>query len=212
MNTNALSEFATADAMLDGVATAPARYATALVALVGEGWANRLPIGVKGRPTGDRKEAITEAQEAFAAAGVDGKDALTKRVQRLTYALAIYAANPRKDAEADDKFVTRVKAMRKVANAGDEEAVLAAIAGKAPKPKTPKAPKAPKTAPKPKDEPKVETPKPVTVTDTHNALMAALSAHMDALTAHKANGGTVTKAMVTAAQGKINALLAMIAA
>jgi hypothetical protein len=211
MNTNALNEFATADATLDGVATAPARYANALVALVADGWANRLPIGVKGRPTGDRKLAITEAQEAFTAAGVDGKDALTKRVQRLTYALAIYAANPRKDSEAEDKFVTRVKAMRKVANAGDESAVLAAIAGKAPKPKAPKAPKTPKT-PKVKDEPKVEAPKPVTLTDTHNALMAALSAHMDALTAHKANGGTVTKAMVTAAQGKINALLAMIAA
>ena len=208
---NAIELFVNADAALNSLTTAPIDYAAGLSMLVTEGYAERLPMNVKGKPTKDVAEAKAELAQAYKAKGITSPTAIRNHILRATYAIHILAANPRRESETAEAFVTRCQKIRAMANAGDSDQIAKAIAGstakvtrktKGPKsePKAPKAPKAP------------EAPKPVTVADTHNALMAALSAHMDALSKHSADGGTITKAMSTAEEGKIKALLEMLAA
>ena len=213
---NALTTYAHADSTLDAITTAPAAYAEALTALVADGWADRLPLDVKGRPSGDVADAKREAQEAFRAAGVTGAPALRQRVLRMTYALHILAANTRRDGETDEAYVARVGKIRTIANGGEREAVDRAIKGKPAAPKAPKAPgkrgpgKAGGKAPKAPEAPKAANPAEA-YEAAQNALVAAASAYLDALAAHRKAGGKVTKASAQQVTHRMNAITAALA-
>jgi hypothetical protein len=201
-----LAGFINADNTLDAVADAPRLYAESLAGMVAEGmadvigWREDLP---KGRPSGDRAKMLTDVKAAFRDAGRSDRGA-RDAVTRLTYALAILAANGRRDDETDEAFVTRCAKIRVLANAGDMDAITKAVKGdvrkpvrrgpkassKAPSTKAPKAPKAPASTGD-------------AMTATWNNLTAAVDAFRAAVTAHVDGGGTVTKAM--AQQGKIRA-------
>jgi hypothetical protein len=203
-----LAGFINADNTLDAVADAPRLYAESLAGMVAEGmadvigWREDLP---KGRPSGDRAKMLTDVKAAFRDAGRSDRGA-RDAVTRLTYALAILAANGRRDDETDEAFVTRCAKIRVIANAGDMDAIMKAVKGdvrkpvrrgpKGPGPKAPKAPKTPKAPEAPANTGDA-------MTATWNNLTAAVDAFRAAVTAHVDGGGKVTKAM--AQQGKIRA-------
>lgn len=201
---NALTTLIAADVTLERAGTAPADYAAGLTALVAEGWADRLPMGAKGRPTGDRADALAEVTAGYRAAGLSAS-AAKNRVTRLTYALAILAApgNARREEETDDAYVARVSKIRTIANAGDVEAITRAIdnAAKVASPrkgrgvakvqggKAAKGGKADKPVTEAKPVDKGER-----YTAAHNALVAALTEYATAVEEYVADGGKVTKA------------------
>lgn len=214
---NALTAIAAADTIMDGQKDAPKHYADALTAMVADGWADRLPMDAKGRPSGDRAAAIAEVQAAYKSAGVTGAPALRQRVLRLTYALHILAANGRREDEADDAYVTRVGRIRTIANVGDRAQVDKALAGSTAKAKRrgPNRQGGGKKGGQKGGQKGEETPKVVSPKDrydaAHNALVAALSEYMDALAAYRADGGKVTKAASGQIVGRANTALAALA-
>lgn len=224
---DALKTYADSDSVMDRAMDAPKAYADALTALVAEGWADRLPYGVKGKPTAQVAAAKREVTEAFQAVGVTGAPALRARVLRATYAIHVLAANPRRDGESDEAYVTRCATIRKIANNGDVTQVEKALKGekatakrkarnmggtggkgKASKGDASKGDQTPETP---------ETPEPVTVDPAkalvlaHNALMAAIDTYAQALTEFRATGGKPTAASLKAAKTKATELLAAIA-
>lgn len=214
-----LTLIAAADTVMDRQADAPKEYAAALTQMVADGWADRLPMDAKGRPSGDRASAIAEVQAAYKSAGVTGAPALRQRVLRLTYALHILAANGRREDESEEAYVTRVGRIRTMSNVGDRAQIDKALAGSTAKPKrrNVKGPKDPKggKAPKGGKVETVDTPKVVNPKDrydaAHNALVAALSEYMDALAAYRADGGKETKAARQQVTHRANAAIALLA-
>lgn len=202
MNKN-LTAIAGADLTLERAGDAPQVYADALTALVADGWHERLPLDVKGKPTGDRAAAIADIRQAYSDAGVTGAAALRQRVLRLTYALQILAANPRREDEQDEAYVKRCARIRTIANGGDREQVDKALTGQAARGR--KSSKGGKRGPnrqggtggKGKGGKDSDTPKEITPAErydaAHNALVAAVGEYLDALKAHRDAGGKVTK-------------------
>ena len=225
---DALKTYADSDSVMDRAMDAPKAYADALTALVSEGWADRLPYGVKGKPTAQVAAAKREVTDAFRAAGVTGAAALRARVLRATYAIHVLAANPRRDGESDEAYVTRCATIRKIANNGDVAQVEKALKGEKATAKrkarnmggTGSKGKASKgDAPKGGQTPEVpEVPEvPVTVDPAkalvlaHNSLMAAIDTYKAALIEFRAEGGKPTAASLKATKTKATELLAAIA-
>lgn len=201
MNKN-LTAIAGADVTLDRAGDAPQVYADALTALVSDGWADRLPLDVKGKPTGDRAAAIAEIRQAYADAGVTGAAALRQRVLRLTYALHILAASGRREDEQEEAYIKRCARIRTIANGGDREQIDKALTGQAARGRKPSTGKrGPNreggTGGKGKGGKDTATPKEITPAEryetAHNALVAAVGEYLDALKAHRDAGGKVTK-------------------
>lgn len=220
---SSLATFAIADTTKDRAQTVDADYAESLTALVADGWADRLPYGAtSGRPTGERAAAIETVKEAFATAGVSGAKALRQRVLRLTYAVAILAANPRREDESEEAYVKRCIRIRVLANAGDMDAIEKAVTGKgvtAPTRRGTKGPKAGRTqgkggksatAPKVEDAPKEVTPKERYET-AHNALVKALQDYLGAVEDYRKEGGKITKAAAQQVTHRANAAIAALA-
>lgn len=216
---NALTAIAAADVIIDGQADAPRNYAEALTQMVADGWADRLPMDVKGRPSGDVAAAKSEVQAAYKAAGVTGAPALRQRVLRLTYALHILAANGRREDEADDAYVTRVGRIRNMANAGDRAQIDRALAGADAKAKR-RGTKGPKVkGGKGGKGGKVETPEvpevPVSAADRWTnavaALIPALIEARNAAEACNAEGVKRTKASQQQVKHRITEVLAALA-
>jgi hypothetical protein len=218
MKHNALTAIAAADVIIDGQADAPRNYAEALTQMVADGWADRLPMDVKGRPSGDVAAAKSEVQAAYKAAGVTGAPALRQRVLRLTYALHILAANGRREDEADDAYVTRVGRIRNMANAGDRAQIDKALAGSDAKAKR-RGTKGPKAGRKGGKGGKTDTPEvpevPMSPADRWTAAVAALIPALiearDAAEACNAEGVRRTKASQQQVKHRVTEVLAALA-
>lgn len=221
MKHNALTAIAAADVIIDGQADAPRNYAEALTQMVADGWADRLPMDVKGRPSGDVAAAKSEVQAAYKAAGVTGAPALRQRVLRLTYALHILAANGRREDEADDAYVTRVGRIRNMANAGDRTQIDKALAGEDKKAKR----RGPQRKKRKKDDGgdggdggnggDTTPPAPMTPADRWTAAVAALIPALiearDAAEACNAEGVRRTKASQQQVKHRVTEVLAALA-
>lgn len=216
---NTFTTVAQFDNVMDLANDAPANYAKALTDLVAEGYADKLPMDVKGKPAGERADIINLIKAAYKAQGVTTDAALRQRALRLTYALHILNANPKRDEETEENYVKRVARIRAMANAGDRKQIDKALAGSTAPVKrgarnaggTGKGKGKPAKVETPETPAKVETP-----ADRFNAaqteLAKVLTEYMDALDAYRANGGKVTKAASSLITGKAQALIASLVA
>lgn len=207
---NALEMYAAADADLDAATDAPVRYATALTALVAEGWHEKVPMpSGAGRPTAAETAARKPLRDVLDPRG--GKDAAKRqRVLRAIYAIHILAANGRRDGETDEAYVARVIRIRAIAGSGDRDVVdralkgtpVASPRGKGRKPGTPgKAPKAPQTP----EAPKAPASTGDALTAAYEAWRVTSVALRDTIAAHVKDGGKITKAMRTQIEGSLDA-------
>lgn len=208
---NALEMYAAADTDLDAATDAPARYATALTALVAEGWHEKVPMpSGAGRPTAAETAARKPLRDVLDTRG--GKDAAKRqRVLRAIYAIHILAANGRRDGETDEAYVARVIRIRAIAVSGDRDVIDRALKGtpvapksrsKGRKPGTPgKAPKAPKTP----EAPKAPASTGDVVVATYEEFRIASIKMRDAVAAHVTGGGKITKAMRTQIEASLKA-------
>lgn len=210
MNRKSLQAFVSIDVVLDAAPDAPRIYADTLTALVADGYAELLPMGVKGKPTGERAEVLTELHEAYKAQGVTAIAGRRNRITRLTYALAILAANPRREEESDEAYIKRCATIRKIANDGDVPTIEKALRGPVErKGRGTKGPKDGRTrgrkgAASGDSTPEEVTPEEAKPADTgarlvaaHNALMAAMKEFQEAHEEHVKTGGKITKAAAT---------------
>jgi hypothetical protein len=218
MNGKTLAVFVGSDCILDAVPDAPRLYAASLTKLVAEGYAELLPMGVKGRPSGERAEILNSLDALYSEHGVTSKKARTQRITRLTYALAILAANGRRDGEEDEAYIRRCATIRKIANDGDMATIEKALKGsterkgrgtKGPKSGRTTGRKGGTTSGKGGETP--ETPKTVDPAEryqaAHNALIAAISEFGTAHAEYVKGGGKVTKAAATAITTRARVLI-----
>jgi hypothetical protein len=214
---NTFAAIAKTEQVLDTMATAPADYAAQLTALVASGYSDKLPLGVAGKPVAAVAVILDQIKAAYRDAGVTTAKALRQRTLRLTYAIHILAANPKRDEETEENYVKRCARIRAMANAGDRAQIDKAIAGSTAKPKRaarPNSGKASKATPKPAATvEEVEEVSPAAAYDqAHNALVKALGDYMAAMDAYRANGGKVTKAASSAVTTRAQALIAALVA
>jgi hypothetical protein len=214
---NTFNAIAQSDQVLDSIESAPATYAEQLTALALAGYADKLPLDVKGKPTADVAKVIADIHEAYQSAGVSGIKALRNRTLRLKYAVHILAANPKRDEETEENYVKRCLKIRSMANAGDRDQIDKAIKGSTAKVKRTARPIEPKAKPA-KVTPELiaePAPKPADVNDAltvaHNELVKAMSAYADAVDAYRKAGKTMTKASVSTITTRAHNLVSLLA-
>ena len=214
---NTFIAIAQADTVLDTMETAPATYAEQLTTLVAMGYADKLPLDTKGKPSNDVALVIADIHAAYKMAGVSTVKALRARTLRLKYSLHILTANPKREEETEENYVKRCGKIRSMANAGDRDQIDKAIKGSTAKvkrtarPIEPKA-KATKATPELIAEP---APKPLDVNDAltvaHNELVKAMGAYADAVDAYRKAGKTMTKASVSTITTRAHNLVSLLA-
>lgn len=224
---NTFNAIAQSDQVLDSIESAPATYAEQLTALAVAGYADRLPLDVKGKPAADVALVIADIHEAYQAAGVSGIKALRNRTLRLKYAVHILAANPKRDEETDENYVKRCLKIRSMANAGDRDQIDKAIKGS-----TAKVNRRKSRINSEKDNSKgnkskatdsefdpasavIDEPKPIDVNDAltlaHNELVKAMGAYADAVDNYRKAGKKMTKASVTTITTRAHNLVSLLA-
>ena len=214
---NTFNTIAQVESVLDTMDSAPATYAEQLSALVSQGYADKLPLDIKGKPASDIAAVIADIHAAYSAAGVSGVKALRQRTLRLKYALHILASNPKRDEETPENFVKRCVKIRSMANAGDRDQIDKAIKGsqakvkRAARPATPKA--KPAKAAKATEAP--EAPEVLSVGDAldkaHNELVRAMSAYSDAVDNYRKDGKRLTAKSVSTITTRAHNLVSLLA-
>jgi hypothetical protein len=217
INMNTFTTIASIERVLDTMDSAPATYAEQLSALVSQGYADKLPLDIKGKPSNEIAAVIAEIHSAYSEAGISGIKALRHRTLRLKYALHILAANPKREEETPENFVKRCVKIRSMANAGDRDQIDKAIKGsqakvkRAARPATPKA-KAAKAAKADKVAEVVEV---LTVGDAldkaHNELVRAMSAYSDAVDNYRKEGKRLTAKSVSTITTRAHNLVSLLA-
>jgi hypothetical protein len=214
---NTFTTIASIERVLDTMDSAPATYAQELSALVASGYADKLPLDIKGKPSAAIAAVIADIHEAYTSAGVSGVKALRHRTLRLKYAIHILAANPKRDEETPENFVKRCVKIRSMANAGDRDQIDKAIKGsqakvkRAARPATPKA--KPAKAAKATEAP--EVPEVLSVGDAldkaHNELVRAMSAYSDAVDNYRKEGKRLTAKSVSTITTRAHNLVSLLA-
>jgi hypothetical protein len=214
---NKFTTIAQVESVLDTMANAPATYAEQLSALVASGYADKLPIDIKGKPSADIAAVIADIHAAYSAAGVSGVKALRHRTLRLKYAIHILAANPKRDEETPENYVKRCIRIRSMANAGDRDQIDKAIKGSQSKVKRPARPASGKPA-KPAKGAKTaipEVPEVLSVGDAldkaHNELVRAMSAYSDAVDNYRKEGKRLTAKSVSTITTRAHSLVSLLA-
>ena len=214
---NTFLAIAKADTVLDTMEAAPGTYSDQLIMLVAAGYADKLPLDTKGKPSNDVAPVIADIHEAYKLAGVSTTKALRHRTLRLKYAIHILAANPKRDEETAENFIKRCVKIRSMANAGDRDQIDKAIAGsrkpvnRKARPATPKA--KPAKAAKATEAP--EVPEVLSVGDAldkaHNELVRAMSAYSDAVDNYRKEGKRLTAKSVSTITTRAHNLVSMLA-
>ena len=216
---NKFLTIAATERVLDTMDSAPATYAEQLSALVASGYADKLPLDIKGKPSSDIAAVIADIHAAYSAAGVSGVKALRHRTLRLKYAIHILAANPQSEGETPEKFVARCVKIRSMANAGDRTQIDKAIAGSR-KPVTrrkarPASGKPAKPAKGAKTPATPEVPEVLSVGDAldkaHNELVRAMSAYSDAVDNYRKDGKRLTAKSVSTITTRAHSLVSLLA-
>lgn len=213
---NTFNTIAQVESVLDTMETAPATYAEQLSALVSAGYADQLPLDIKGKPTSEVATVIAEIHAAYSAAGVSGVKALRQRTLRLKYALHILASNPKRDEETPENFVKRCTKIRSMANAGDRDQIDKAIKGSQAKVKRAARPATPKAKAKaPKADKAPEVVEVLSVGDAldkaHNELVRAMSAYSDAVDNYRKDGKRLTAKSVSTITTRAHNLVSLLA-
>ncbi len=223
---NTFNAIAQSDQVLDSIESAPATYAEQLTALALAGYADKLPLDVKGKPAADVAKVIADIHEAYQSAGVSGIKALRNRTLRLKYAVHILAANPKDEEETEENYIKRCLKIRSMANAGDRDQIDKAIKGSTAKvsrksrinsEKDNSKGNKSKATDKEFDPASVviDEPKPADVNDAltmaHNELVKAMSAYADAVDAYRKAGKTMTKASVSTITTRAHNLVSLLA-
>ena len=214
---NTFTTIASIERVLDTMDNAPATYAQELSALVASGYADKLPLDIKGKPSAAIAAVIADIHEAYTAAGVSGIKALRHRTLRLKYAIHILAANPKRDEETLENFVKRCIRIRSMANAGDRAQIDKAIAGSQKKvTRKPRPDKPSKKAPKIDKAPEVpQVPEVLSVGDAldkaHNELVRAMSAYSDAVDNYRKEGKRLTAKSVSTITTRAHNLVSLLA-
>ena len=214
---NQFATIATLDQVLDMAGDAPTQYATELTDLVAKGYAELLPMGKAGRASAEVQAVKNEVMDAYKAAGVSNVSARRKRVLRLTYALHILAANPKRDEETEENYVKRVGRIRAIANGGDLDTVTKAIKGASPRKARPDKPakpasKAPSKAGKAETETETEQTPSERYELAQNALVKAMSEYMDAVDLFRKDGKRMSKASVQQVTARAHQIVSMLSA
>lgn len=218
---NTFTTIASIERVLDTMDSAPATYAQELSALVAAGYADKLPIDIKGKPSADIAAVIADIHAAYSAADVSGVKALRHRTLRLKYAIHILAANPQSDEETDENFIKRCIKIRSMANAGDRDQIDKAIAGSRKpvtrrKARVNKGSKTPDKGSKTPATPEVpEVPEVLSVGDAldkaHNELVRAMAAYSDAVDNYRKDGKRLTAKSVSTITTRAHSLVSMLA-
>ena len=214
---NKFTSIAVTESVLDTMDAAPATYAEQLSSLVASGYAELLPLDIKGKPTNEVAAVISEIHAAYSAAGVSGVKALRHRTLRLKYAIHILAANPKREEETDENYVKRCLRIRSMANAGDRDQIDKAIKGSQAKVKRaarPASGKA-KAATVSKAAKPAETPEVLSVGDAldkaHNELVRAMSAYSEAVENYRKDGKRMTAKSVSTITTRAHNLVSLLA-
>jgi len=215
---NTFTTIASIERVLDTMDSAPATYAQELSALVASGYADKLPLDIKGKPSADIAAVIADIHEAYTSAGVSGVKALRHRTLRLKYAIHILAANPQSEGETPEKFIARCVKIRSMANAGDRTQIDKAIAGSRKpvtrrKARVNKGSKTPDKGSKTPEAP--EVPEVLSVGDAldkaHNELVRAMSAYSDAVDNYRKEGKRLTAKSVSTITTRAHNLVSLLA-
>jgi hypothetical protein len=216
---NTFTTIASIERVLDTMGSAPATYAQELSALVASGYADKLPLDIKGKPSAAIAAVIAEIHAAYSEAGISGVKARQHRTLRLKYAIHILAANPKSEEETLENFIKRCLKIRSMANAGDRDQIDKAIKGsratvrRAARPATgSKGSKGSKPA-KPAKAP--EVPEVLSVGDAldkaHNELVRAMSAYSDAVDNYRKEGKRLTAKSVSTITTRAHNLVSLLA-
>jgi hypothetical protein len=213
---NQFATIATLDQVLDMAGEAPMQYATELTQLVSKGYAELLPMSKAGRASAEVQTVKDEIMDAYKSAGVSNVSARRKRVLRLTYALHILSANPKREEETEDNYVKRVSRIRAIANGGDLDTVNKAIKGASPRKARPDKPAKAASKKSKATETEPETDKEQTPSERYelaqNALVKAMSEYMDAVDAFRKDGKRMSKASVQQVTARAHQIVSMLSA